>query len=187
MEDFINFMNSIVGRFVCDDGGIYKGQCPQLPRYVVVQMGCPWPGRTGNGNKVIDTMVNEYGGYYGQGKYGYRIASADSSVDKNGHCWIEVLENGRWVRYEQNVNNSGAKTANFGCGTVYSVTKTDKAVPSYLYNIRYASHPSIDYYIEVHSKPKPEPTPEPEGMPDWFKNWAKDLSNYIANSTKEDK
>lgn len=182
MEDFIKLMDGIVGKYVCEDGGIYRGQCPQLIKWLVLIMGGYWNGRTGNGNEVLDIMCESFDGYMGQPKYDYRLCSADNKYDKNGHCWIEVKENGKWIRYEQNVNNAGANSADFGCGKVYSVTKTDKALPSYLYNIRYAGHPSVDYYIKVHSeKPAPAPTEE---MPDWFKKWANDLAEYIKSTTK---
>lgn len=182
MEYFINFLNTKLGKFVCDDAGKYRGQCPQFIRDVMIDCGVEWKGKTGNGNQVIDTLVRDYGGYYGESKYGYRFASADNKYSKDGHCWLEVLENGKWVRYEQNVKeNVGAIPANFGAGTVYCVTKTDKPVPSYYYNIRYAGSPSVDLVIEVNTK---KPTPA-STYPDWFKKWAKDLANYINNSVKD--
>lgn len=185
MDDFIKLMDGYIGKFVRDDGGIYKGQCPQWIKEIIVKMGCAWPGRTGNGNQVLDTMVNEYGGYWGKPKYDYRLCSADNKYDANGHCWLELKIGGTWYRYEQNVNNDGAKSADFGCGKVYSVTKTSKALPSYLYNIRYAGHPSVDYYIEVYNKKKEDN--DKDTMPDWFKKWAQDLANYISKSIKEAK
>lgn len=186
MEDFIKVMDGIVGKYVCDDGGIYRGQCPQLIKWLVLIMGGYWNGRTGNGNEVLGTMCDNFDGYWGKPKYDYRLCSADNKYDKNGHCWIEVKIDGKWWRYEQNVNNAGANSADFGCGKVYSVTKTDKALPSYLYNIKYAGHPSVDYYIKVYNeKPKPQPEPTPsEEMPDWFKKWANNLAEYIKSITK---
>lgn len=187
MENLKKVLDGVLGKFVCEDAGKYRGQCPQLIRYFLIMCGVEWPGRTGNGNQVIDTLVNEYGGYYGESKYGYRICSADVKGRSEGHCWIELNYNGQWMIYEQNAPNSGTNTANFGCGTVYSVSK-DYYRENGIYNVRYAGHPSIDLVVEV-NQPKPAPTPEPvkEEMPDWFKTWASNLSTYIANSIKEAK
>lgn len=184
MEDFINLLNSMIGQFVLDSGGIYKGQCPQLVKWLIEIMGCPWVGNTGNGNKVIDTMVNNYGGYYGESKYGYRIFSCDVKGNSDGHCGIEVKVNGKWIRYEQNINNPNTNTANFGCGTVYSISKFEGSHAGE-YNYRYAGHPSVDYYIEQHSK-KPEPSPQPKSdYPDWFVKWVNEQVNNLKNSVKE--
>ena len=186
MDYFISVLDKYLGQFVCEDAGRYRGQCPQWIRNILIICGVEWNGKTGNGNQVIDTLVRDYGGIYGESKYGYRIASADNKYDKAGHCWIEVKKDGKWIRYEQNAKeNAGATSANFGAGTVYCVTKTDKPVPSYFYNIRYAYSPSIDLVIEVNSK-KPEPTPVPSNeMPEWFKKWADGLADYLKNSIKE--
>ena len=183
MEDFVKLLDGLVNRFVCDDGGIYKGQCPQLIKYIVEIMGCPWPGRTGNGNQVIDTMVGEYGGYYGESKCGYRIVSADVKGSNDGHCWIEVRHNGQWLFYQQNRNLNNAKSANFGCGKVYAITKSTEC-PSGVYNIRYAAHPSIDYYIKKHNQPSPAPTPTTK-YPDYFKDWVNELADWLKSSIKE--
>lgn len=193
MDNLKKVLEDVIGKFVCDDAGIYKGQCPQLVRYFLIKCGVEWPGRTGNGNQVVDTLVREYGGYYGQSSRGYRICSADVKGSSDGHCWIELNINGQWYVYEQNSPNAGTKTANFGCGTVYSVSKaTDR--PAGIYNIRYAGHPSIDLVVDVNKpQPTPEPTPEPtpapvtDDMPQWFKDWAKGLADYINSSTKEAK
>lgn len=178
MEDLVNLLNSIIGQFVMSDGGIYRGQCSQLVKWLIVIMGCDWVGRTGNGNEVVDVMVNEYGGYYGESKYGYRIFSCDVKGSQYGHCGVEVKVNGKWIRYEQNAKNSSANTADFGCGTVYSVSKCE-GNHSGEYNFKYAGHPSVDYYIEVHSNKKSSK------YPDWFKDFIKKLSNYLNDSVKE--
>lgn len=183
MDYFISVLNKQIGKFVCEDAGIYRGQCPQWIRYLLIICGVEWNGRTGNGKEVIDTLVNEYGGYYGESKYGYRICSAENKYDSNGHCWLEVKEGDKWIRYEQNVENAGTKSANYGCGTVYSVSKTDKARPSYLYNVRYAASPSIDLVIKVHTK-KPDPEPVKDDTPDWFIDFIHDMGNFLNNYKK---
>lgn len=184
MKDLVALLDSMVGKFVLDDGGIYKGQCPQLIKWLIEIMGCDWTGKTGNGSEVIDTMVNNYGGYYGENKYGYRIVSAKVKGNNDGHCWIEVNYNGKWIYYQQNCNINGAKSADFGCGKVYSITKSYDCPPD-VYDIRYASHPSVDYYLEVHSK-SPEPSPKPDSKyPDYFKEWVNNLADYLKNSVKE--
>ena len=182
MENLQRVLDDVLGGFVCNDAGIYKGQCPQLIRYFLIKCGVDWPGKTGNGNKVIDTLVNDYGGYYGESTRGYRICSADVKGNDNGHCWIELLIDGKWVVYEQNSAYTGQKSADFGCGKTYAVGKRDSVDPD-VYNIRYAGHPSIDLVVDV-NQPKPTPTPS-DTMPDWFKTWAKNLAKYINDSVKE--
>lgn len=182
MNDFIKLMDSYIGKFVCTDGGIYRGQCPQLIKEIIQIMGCDWVGKTGNGNQVLDIMCNNYGGYWGKPAYDYRLGSANNKYDSNGHCWIELKINGKWYRYEQNVNNDGAKTADYGCGKVYSITKTDKDLPTYLYDVKYAGHPSIDYYIQVHNKKEDD---NKNQYPDYFKKFTEELGNYIANYCKK--
>ena len=164
MNDFVKMMEMAIGCFVCSDAGIYRGQCTQFPRHMLLQCGGSWTGKTYNGDRVVDRVV-ELGGYYGESSRGYRICSG---VGVN-HTWIEVKINGQWVIYEQNCNKAGVPTANFGsCGTVWAVSKSyqrgawrDKA--------RYAGHPIIDAYIDAHSSqptptpiPTPTPTPEPQ-------------------------
>lgn len=153
----LNVLESALGKFVCEDGGIYKGQCPQLPWYFARNLGMNWQGKTGNGNQTVDRVI-EQGGYAGESPKGYRIASCDVNGTNNGHTWVEIKINGQWVIYEQNVNREGAKSANYGCGTCYSTTKT--VTPgSWRKNVRYAGHPAIDAYIDEHDKPEPTPTP----------------------------
>lgn len=187
MKSFDKLAETAIGTFVCDDGGIFKGQCPQFIKWLVIIVGGYWQGKTGNGNEVLSIMVDNFDGYWGESKYPYRLCSADNKYDKNGHCWLEVQdESGKWWRFEQNVENAGAKSANFGSGTVYSVTKTDKALPSYLYNIKKAGHKCIDYYYQVYNEQniKPEPTPSSK-YPDYFKEWVNNLADYLKKSIKE--
>lgn len=156
-------LDAALGKFVCDDGGVYKGQCAQLPKYFARNLGMNWPGRTNNGNKLVDRVV-ELGGYYGEGKQGYRIASCDIKDSKYGHTWVEIKINGTWTIYEQNVNRGGVASADFGVGRVYATTKTQTAGSGRL-NIRYAGHPAIDAYIEKADKPAPKPQPQPQPQP----------------------
>ena len=153
MQALKKVLEDVLGKFVCDDAGIYKGQCPQLIRYFIIMCGVNWPGKTGNGNKVIDTLVNEYGGYYMSEaesvKKGYRICSSDMKGSDVGHCWVELYLDGKWVIYQQ--NNGGTKTADFGCGTVRCVSKSNSRAAG-VYNVRYAGSPSVDYVIEVENK-----------------------------------
>lgn len=166
MNDFIQILENAIGRFVADDAGIYKGQCPQLPRYLAMQCGMEWPGRTYNGNKLVD-RIYELGGYYAESHLGYRICSCDVAGSEFGHTWVEVKINGEWTIYEQNANRAGAVASDFGCGTVYSVTKTTNP-GSWRKNIRYAAHPLIDQYIIQHTpaakveEPKEEVVEEPK-------------------------
>lgn len=193
MDALKNVLEGVLGKFVCDDAGQFRGQCPQLIRYFMIKCGVEWPGRTGNGNVVIDTLVSDYGGYYmteaDSIKKGYRICSSDMKGSSVGHCWIELYLDGKWVIYQQ--NNGGEKTANFGEGTVRCVSKSDKRA-SGVYNVRYAGSPSVDLVIEV-NKPKPAPTPEPtpepvkEEMPEWVKEFINDLGAFLANYKKESK
>lgn len=157
-------LEAALGRFVCDDGGIYKGQCPQLPKHFARELGLNWQGVTYNGNKTVDRLV-ELGGYYGDGN-GYRIASCDVDGSQYGHTWVELNDNGQWVIYEQNANRAGAKAADFGCGTCYSVTKTTNP-GTWRKNVRYAAHPAIDAYIRDHDEaPAPAPTKSNEEIAD---------------------
>lgn len=149
--------------------------------------GCPWEGNTGNGNQLVDTLVKVEGGYYMDEATsvakGYRVCSCDVSGSKYGHTWVELLLNGQWVIYEQNIKRDGTVSANFGEGTVYSVSKAyDRG--SWRKNVRYAGHPSIDAVIEA-NPPKKEPVSvDNKQAPEWFKEFAKDLGNYIANYYK---
>ena len=156
MNDFKGILDGILNKFVCDDGGVYRGQCPQLPKYAVRACGGDWPGATGNGNNLVDRLV-QIGGYYGESSRGYRICSCDVAGSQWGHTWIEINVNGKWVIYEQNAGRSGVATANFGCGTVYAVSTTNNR-GSWRLNVRYAAHPAIDAWIDKHT-PKPEPKP----------------------------
>lgn len=166
MDAIKNILEGVIGKFVCDDAGKYKGQCPQLPRYFVNACGGNWQGATGNGNVTVDYVVKN-GGYYGQGKGGeYRIASCDVAGSPYGHTWVEIKVNGQWTIYEQNINRAGTKSANFGVGTVYSVSKTTQP-GSWRKNIEYAGHPAIDNYIKAHT-PQPTP-PAPQPQPAGFK------------------
>ena len=167
MDALKEILESVLGKFVCEDGGKFKGQCPQLPKYMARACGVEWPGKTGNGSKLVDTVV-QLGGYYGQGKVGeYRIASCDVSGSTNGHTWVEIKVNGIWTIYEQNINRAGTKTANFGAGTVYSVSKTTNP-GNWRKKIRYAGHPTIDAFIKAHT-PAPAPAPTPAPQPAGFK------------------
>ena len=183
MKPFDKLAETAVGTFVCDDGGKYKGQCPQWIKWLVLIVGGYWQGSTGNGNEVLQKMVDNFDGYWGESKYPYRLCSADNKNDSNGHCWLEVKdENGKWWRFEQNAKNDGVKTADFGCGTVYSVSKTDKALPSCLYNIKYAGHKCIDYYYQVYEEQK---KPDTTKYPDWFVEWVNKQINFLKESVKE--
>ena len=157
MDAAINILEGALGQFVCADGGKFRGQCPQLPKYFAQACGVNWPGITGNGNTLVDRLV-QLGGYYGEGN-GYRIASCDVAGSPYGHTWVEIKINGQWVIYEQNINRPGTTAANFGEGTVYSVSKTTNP-GAWRLNIEYAAHPVIDKFIADHT-PAPAPTPEP--------------------------
>lgn len=158
MNPLKKILDGVVGAFVCEDGGIYKGQCPQLPKYLARQTGVNWTGATGHGRTTVDTLV-ALGGYYGEGR-DYRICSCEVAGSEYGHTWVEIKENGEWKIYEQNIKRTGAKTANFGCGTVYSVTTVPISQRgSWRTNIRYAGHPAIDAYVRDH-QPAPAPAPK---------------------------
>lgn len=183
MKSFFKLANTAVGTFVCDDGGIYRGQCPQFIKWLVLIVGGYWQGKTGNGNEVLQNMVDNFDGYWGKSKYPYRLCSADNKYDKNGHCWLEVQgDDGKWYRIEQNVNNSGAKSDDFGCGKVYSVTITDKPLPDYLYNIKYAGNTCIDYYFQVYEEKN---KPVESKYPDWFKNAVNEQIKFLQNLIKD--
>lgn len=168
MEALKKVLEDVLGQFVCFDGDIYRGQCTRLPKYVLIMCGCPWEGKTGDGKELVDTLVKVEGGYYMDEatsvEKGYRICSCDVDGIDTGHTWLELLINGEWVIYEQNVNREGTTAANFGVGTVYSVSKTGNR-GNWRKNVRYAGHKSIDLVIEVNT-PKPEPEPEPTPEPD---------------------
>lgn len=159
MDSFRNILDGAIGSFVCEDGGIYRGQCPQLPKYVARACGMDWPGVTGNGNRLVDRVV-QLGGYYGESSRGYRFCSCDAAGSEYGHTWVEVLIDGNWVLYEQNAYRPGVPAANYGCGTVYAVSTTNSR-GSWRQNVRYAAHPAIDAYIDAH---KPAPAPAPAGF-----------------------
>lgn len=168
MDDLKKILEGAIGQFVCTDGGRFRGQCPQLPKYMARACGVNWPGATGNGNTLVDTVVR-LGGYYGQGKTGtYRIASCDVSGSKYGHTWVEIKQGNTWTIYEQNINRAGTKAANFGEGTVYSVSKTTNP-GNWRKNIRYAGHPTIDAYIKAHTPQPTPPAPQPQPQPAGFK------------------
>ncbi len=159
MQALQDILRAALGQFVCEDGGIYRGQCPQLPKYMARACGMDWPDPTGNGNTLVDRVV-ELGGYYGESKYGYRICSCTVNGNKWGHTWVEILVDGQWRIYEQNVGRDGLQPRDFGCGPTYPVsTATERG--SWRQNIRYAGHPAIDAFIEAHPDKEPEPTPEP--------------------------
>lgn len=162
MEKLKEILDGVVGQFVIDDGDIFRGQCTRLPKYFCQQCGINWQGKTGDGKNVVDTLVNTYGGYYGESVCGYRIASAEVKGNSNGHCWVELLVDGQWTIYEQNIPNAGTTTANFGEGVVYSVSKSNTPY-KYAYNIRYAGSPIIDAFVVANT---PEPTPEPQPTPE---------------------
>lgn len=157
MDALKAILDAVLGQFVCEDGGIYKGQCPQLPKYMARKCGLNWTGATGDGKNCVDRVV-QLGGYYGESSRGYRICS--SSDGQYGHTWVELKINGRWVIYEQNVKRAGTRTADFGCGTVYSVSTTDQR-GAWRDNARYAAHPVIDAFIDTHQPTPPAPTPTP--------------------------
>lgn len=157
MDALKAILDAVIGQFVCTDGGIYRGQCPQLPKYMARACGVNWTGVTGDGRNCVDRVV-QLGGYYGESSRGYRICSTDAG--QYGHTWVEIKINGVWRIYEQNVKRDGANTADFGCGTVYSVSTTDQR-GSWRANARYAGHPTIDAWIDAHPNPAPTPTPTP--------------------------
>lgn len=159
MDALKAILDGVLGQFVCDDGGIYRGQCPQLPKYMARACGLNWTGATGDGRNCVDRVV-QLGGYYGESSRGYRICSSNDG--QYGHTWVELKINGRWVVYEQNVKRAGTNAADFGCGTVYSVSTTDQR-GAWRDNARYAAHPVIDAFIDTHPAPvPPAPTPTPE-------------------------
>lgn len=166
MDAFKGILEGVLNKFVCEDGGLYRGQCPQLPKYVVRACGGDWPGATGHGYQTVDRVV-QIGGYYGESSRGYRICSCDVAGSPYGHTWVEAKLGGQWVIYEQNAGRSGVPTADFGVGTVYAVSKTNNR-GSWRQNVRYAAHPAIDSWIDAHT-PKPEPTPAPTPAPEGFK------------------
>lgn len=156
MDALKAILDGVLGQFVCEDGGVYKGQCPQLPKYMARACGLNWTGATGDGRNCVDRVV-QLGGYYGESSRGYRICSSNDG--QYGHTWVEIKRNGRWVVYEQNVKRAGTKTADFGCGTVYSVSTTNQR-GAWRDNARYAAHPVIDAFIDAHPAPVP-PAPTP--------------------------
>lgn len=156
MDALKAILDAVLGQFVCEDGGVFRGQCPQLPKYMARKCGLNWTGATGDGKNCVDRVV-QLGGYYGESSRGYRICS--SSDGQYGHTWVELKLNGRWVVYEQNVKRAGTNTADFGCGTVYSVSTTDQR-GAWRDNARYAAHPVIDAFIDTHPAPVP-PAPQP--------------------------
>lgn len=159
MDALKAILDGVLGQFVCEDGGIYRGQCPQLPKYMARKCGLNWTGATGDGRNCVDRVV-QLGGYYGESSRGYRICSSNDG--QYGHTWVELKINGRWVVYEQNVKRAGVNAADFGCGTVYSVSTTDQR-GAWRDNARYAAHPVIDAFIDTHPAPvPPAPTPTPE-------------------------
>lgn len=166
MEALVKVCEAVLGQFVCFDNDVYRGQCTRLPKYLLSKCGVEIGPQTGNGYKVVDTIVAK-GGYCMDEatsvQKGYRVCSCDVSGSTYGHTWVEVLVDGNWVIYEQNVKREGTVSADFGVGTVYSVSKA-YARGSWRNNTRYAGHPSIDSFIEANT-PKPEPTPEPEPLP----------------------
>lgn len=188
MDALQKVFEDVIGQFVCFDNDVFRGQCTRLPKYLMIMCGVPWPGPTGNGNQLVDVLVKDLGGYYMSESdsisKGYRVCSCDVDGSKYGHTWVELLINGNWVIYEQNVKRDGTKSANFGEGTVYSVSKTTNR-GNWRKNIRYAGHKSIDLVIEVNT-PKPEPTPEPtpvddKKMPVWFEDFVHNLGDYMKN------
>lgn len=173
MEAIKKILEEILGQFVIDDGDIFRGQCTRLPKYLLEKCGAEWPGPTGDGCHVVDTIAGFDGGYYmneeESQKAGYRICSCDVDGSNYGHTWVELFLDGQWVIYEQNVNRAGTNSADFGVGTVYSVSKAYNR-GGWRKNVRYAGQKSIDYLIEVNT-PKPEPEPEPKPEPDnkvWY-------------------
>lgn len=156
MDSFKGILDGVINKFVCEDGGLYRGQCPQLPKYAVRACGGNWPGATGHGYQTVDRVV-QIGGYYGESSRGYRICSCDVAGSPYGHTWVEINVNGNWVIYEQNAGRAGVPTADYGVGTVYAVTTTNNR-GSWRLNVRYAGHPAIDAYIDAH-KPAPAPAP----------------------------
>lgn len=168
MEAIKRVLDEVIGQFVIDDGDVFRGQCTRLPKYLMIKCGVDWPGVTGNGCTLVDTLVKNMGGYYmseeeSEAK-GYRVCSCDINGSDYGHTWIEIKVNGEWVIYEQNVYRQGVLSADFGVGTVYSVSTTNNR-GNYRLNTRYAGHQSIDAVIEANT-PKPEPTPEPIPEPE---------------------
>lgn len=176
-------LDGIVGGFVCDDGGVFKGQCPQVPKYAVRACGGDWPGPTGHGYQTVDRVV-QIGGYYGASSRGYRICSCDVSGSSYGHTWIEVNIDGNWVVYEQNVKRAGTVSADFGVGKVYSVS-TAPAGGSWRLNTRYAGHPAIDAWIDAH-QPAPEPPASDINVGDTvlLKTWV-DYNGTPLNRTRD--
>lgn len=158
MDAFKGILEGVLNQFVCEDGGLYRGQCPQLPKYVVRACGGDWPGATGHGYQTVDRVV-QIGGYYGESSRGYRICSCDVAGSPYGHTWVEVNLGGQWVIYEQNAGRAGVPTADFGVGTVYAVSKTNNR-GSWRLNVRYAGHPAIDAWIDAHQPTPPAPTPD---------------------------
>lgn len=175
MDALKKIFDDVIGQFVIDDGDIFRGQCTRLPKYLLEKCGVEWPGQgqTGDGAHVVDTIAKFDGGYYmteeESRNKGYRICSCDVNGSTYGHTWVEILINGQWVIYEQNVSRAGTNSADFGVGTVYSVSMATNR-GNWRNNVRYAGQASVDYYIEVNT-PKPEPEPEPEPEPDnkvWY-------------------
>ena len=173
MDALKKVFEDVIGQFVCFDQDAFRGQCTRLPKYLMEKCGCPWEGaQTGNGCNLVDNLVKVQGGYYmseeeSQAK-GYRVCSCDIPGSTYGHTWVELFLDGTWVLYEQNVAREGTVTANFGHGTVYSVSKGYNR-GSWRNNVRYAGHRSIDAVIEANTpkpEPKPEPVPEPEPTPE---------------------
>lgn len=168
MEAIERVLDEVLGEFVCEPTDIYCGQCTRLPKHLMIKCGVDWPGPTGDGRTFVDTLVKSMGGYYmseeeSEAK-GYRICSCEVPGSDRGHTWPEIKINGEWVIYEQNVKREGTIEGNFGCGIVYSVSKTTNR-GSWRKDVRYAGHPSIDLVIEANT-PKPEPEPEPEPTPE---------------------
>lgn len=182
MEALIKVCEAVLGQFVCFDNDVYRGQCTRLPKYTLIMCGVEWPGNTGDGKKVVDTVV-QMGGYYmseeeSEAK-GYRICSCDVDGIDTGHTYLQIKINGEWVTYEQNVKRDGVTSADFGAGTVYSVSKTTQP-GNWRKNVRYAGHPSIDLVIEANTpKPEPEPLPTPPAVDDFVVGEKVSLKKYV--------
>ena len=127
MADFryINWGNSIVGKFVLENGsGIYRGQCTQVVSQLLKDLGYPAYNRArGNGNEVGAYMVaHDEAVFVGTNLANipagqiHVVCTGVGSLGA-GHVFIAAAND---VVFEQNVRGSGAPRS-FGIGNTYPV------------------------------------------------------------------
>ena len=123
MDALKAILDGVLGQFVCDDGGIFRGQCPQLPKYMARKCGLNWTGATGDGRNCDIISFNS------SGKEDRSFSVDDKIIDLSTHKGrVALLTNDDVMLYSKDGKHYSTKSLRSDPHTVVLYTGSDAYV-----------------------------------------------------------